>query len=241
MLSNYISEMEEKMKYECILFDADDTLFDYGMAESHALSHAFAHFGLPTGAQEYAASYQEINHALWKDFEQGLITSAALRVERFNRLFAARKLTFKPEEFSEAYLRFLGEGTFLIQGAAELCGELTGCRLAVITNGISDVQHARIKGSPLSEVFEAVIVSEETGYQKPETGIFDYAFAKLKLSDRRKVLIVGDSLTSDIRGGNNYGIDTCWFNPLGKSGDPEILPTYEIRSLDELVEIVNRA
>lgn len=111
----------------------------------------------------------------------------------------------------------------------------------MITNGISDVQHARIKGSPLSEVFEAVIVSEETGYQKPETGIFDYAFAKLNLSDERKVLIVGDSLTSDIRGGNNYGIDTCWFNPLGKPGDPEIVPTYEIRSLDELVEIVKRA
>ncbi|QUL58010.1 YjjG family noncanonical pyrimidine nucleotidase [Paenibacillus tritici] len=227
------------MRYDCVLFDADDTLYDYGMAESHALSHAFSHFRLPTGAQEYAASYQEINRSLWKDLEQGKITSAALRVERFNRLFAAHELKFKPDEFSEAYLRFLGEGTFLIQGAAELCGELAGCRLAIITNGIKDVQQSRIKGSPLSEVFEAIIISEETGYQKPETGIFDYAFEKLKLADKRKVLMVGDSLTSDIQGGINYGIDTCWFNPLGKPGDPEITPTYEIRSLDELLEIVN--
>ncbi|NQX47481.1 noncanonical pyrimidine nucleotidase, YjjG family [Paenibacillus tritici] len=227
------------MRYDCVLFDADDTLYDYGMAESHALSHAFSHFGLPTGAQEYAASYQEINRSLWKDLEQGKITSAALRVERFNRLFAAHELKFKPDEFSEAYLRFLGEGTFLIQGAAELCGELAGCRLAIITNGIKDVQQSRIKGSPLSEVFEAIIISEETGYQKPETGIFDYAFEKLKLADKRKVLMVGDSLTSDIQGGINYGIDTCWFNPLGKPGNPEITPTYEIRSLDELLEIVN--
>lgn len=226
------------MKYDCILFDADDTLFDYGMAESHALNHAFAHFGLPTGAGDYAASYQEINRALWKDYEQGRITSAALRVERFNRLFAAHDLALKPEEFSDAYLRFLGEGTFLIQGAAELCAELTGCRLAIITNGIRDVQHARIKGSPLSEVFEAVIVSEETGYQKPETGIFDYAFARLGLTDKSRVLIVGDSLTSDIQGGINYGIDTCWFNPLDKPGVPGIAPTYVIRSLDGLLEII---
>ncbi|AIQ27724.1 MULTISPECIES: YjjG family noncanonical pyrimidine nucleotidase [unclassified Paenibacillus] len=226
------------MKYECILFDADDTLFDYGMAESHALYHAFAHFGLPTGAEDYAASYKAINHSLWKDFEQGRITSAALRVERFNRLFAAHHLELKPDEFSEAYLRFLGEGTFLIQGAIELCGELAGCRLAIITNGIKDVQQSRIKGSPLSEVFEAIIISEETGYQKPETGIFDYAFERLKITDKSKVLIVGDSLTSDIQGGINYGIDTCWFNPLEKPGDPDVLPTYEIRSLHELLEIV---
>jgi 2-haloacid dehalogenase len=230
--------MEGIMKYDVILFDADDTLFDYGMAESHALYHAFAHFGLPTGAEDYADSYKEINHSLWKDFEQGRITSAALRVERFNRLFTAHQLELKPEAFSEAYLRFLGEGTFLIQGAAELCGELAGCRLAIITNGIKDVQQSRVKGSPLSEVFEAIIISEETGYQKPETGIFDYAFAKLGISDRSKVLIVGDSLTSDIQGGINYGIDTCWFNPLGKPGDPAVLPTYEIRCLAELPEIV---
>ncbi|QQZ63458.1 YjjG family noncanonical pyrimidine nucleotidase [Paenibacillus sonchi] len=225
------------MKYEVILFDADDTLFDYGMAESRALYNAFAHFGLPTGAEDYAASYKEINAALWKDLEQGRTTSAVLRVERFNRLFAAHKLDLSPEAFSEAYLKFLGEGTFLIQGAVELCRELAGCRLAVITNGIKDVQLSRIQGSPLSSTFEQIIISEEAGCQKPERGIFDYAFAKLGISDRSKVLIVGDSLTSDIQGGINYGIDTCWFNPLGKEGAPGIHPTYEIRELSELLEI----
>ncbi|AIQ67136.1 YjjG family noncanonical pyrimidine nucleotidase [Paenibacillus graminis] len=226
------------MKYEVILFDADDTLFDYGMAESRALYNAFAHFGLPTGAGDYAASYKEINAALWRDLEQGRTTSAVLRVERFNRLFAAHKLQLSPEAFSEAYLKFLGEGTYLIQGAVELCQELAGCRLAIITNGIKDVQLSRIQGSPLSGTFEQIIISEETGYQKPERGIFDYAFAKLGSSDRSKVLIVGDSLTSDIQGGMNYGIDTCWFNPLGKEGVPGIHPTYEIRELSGLLEII---
>ncbi|WP_438494194.1 YjjG family noncanonical pyrimidine nucleotidase [Paenibacillus sp. IHBB 3054] len=226
------------MKYEVILFDADDTLFDYGMAEGQAFLNVFAHFGLPTGAEEYAASYREINQALWKDLEQGRITSAALRVERFNRLFAHHKLEYSPEAFSEVYLRFLGEGTYLIQGAVELCGELTGCRLAIITNGIKDVQLSRIQGSPLCNTFEQIIISEEAGSQKPEPGIFDYAFAKLGITDKSKVLIVGDSLTSDIQGGMNYGIDTCWFNPLEKANEAGIKPTYEIRDLSELLGII---
>ncbi|WP_339317387.1 YjjG family noncanonical pyrimidine nucleotidase [Paenibacillus sp. FSL R10-2734] len=228
------------MKYAVILFDADDTLFDYGMAESHALTNAFLHFGMPTGAEDYALSYQEINDALWRDLEQGKISSAALRVERFNRLFAANALELDPEAFSEAYLRFLGEGTFLIQGAIELCGELAGCRLAIITNGIKEVQTSRIQGSPLCDTFEQIIISEEAGCQKPEIGIFDYAFAKLGITDKEKVLIVGDSLTSDIQGGINYGIDTCWFNPLGKENISGVQPKYEIRSLSELLDIVGK-
>lgn len=226
------------MKYDVILFDADDTLFDYGMAEGQAFTNVFTHFGLPTGAEEYASSYQTINRALWADLEAGRITSAALRVERFNRLFAAHQLDLNPEAFSEAYLRFLGEGTFLIQGAVELCRALAPCRLAIITNGIKDVQLARIKGSPLADTFEQVIISEEAGSQKPASGIFDYAFEKLGISDKRRVLIVGDSLTSDIQGGINYGIDTCWFNPLEKANDAGIRPTYEIRELAALLKIV---
>ncbi|WP_342566347.1 YjjG family noncanonical pyrimidine nucleotidase [Paenibacillus sp. FSL R7-0345] len=226
------------MKYDVILFDADDTLFDYGMAEGQAFLNVFTHFGLPAGAQEYADSYQEINRALWADLEAGQITSAALRVERFNRLFVRHNLQYNPEEFSAAYLRFLGEGTFLIQGAVELCGALEGCRLAIITNGFRDVQLSRIKGSPLAETFEQIIISEEAGHQKPGAGIFDYAFDKLGISDKSRVLIVGDSLTSDIRGGINYGIDTCWFNPLAKTNSAGVTPTYEIRELSELLDIV---
>ncbi|WP_410513664.1 YjjG family noncanonical pyrimidine nucleotidase [Paenibacillus sp. BR2-3] len=228
------------MKYDVILFDADDTLFDYGMAEGHALSSAFLYFGMPTGAEDYKASYKEINQVLWRDLELGRITSEVLRVERFNRLFAAHQLELDAQEFSAAYLRFLSEGAFLIEGAAELCGELSHCRLAIITNGIKDVQTSRIQGSPLCETFEQIIISEEAGCQKPETGIFEYAFAKLGISDKDKVLIVGDSLTSDIQGGINYGIDTCWFNPLGKVNESGIQPKYEISSLSELLDIAGQ-
>ncbi|BCG57566.1 YjjG family noncanonical pyrimidine nucleotidase [Paenibacillus sp. URB8-2] len=224
------------MKYEVILFDADDTLFDYGQAESYALREAFNQFGMPSGFDICAPAYKEINKALWRDLELGLISSAVLRVERFTRLFAAHGLDLDPESFSASYLNHLGEGIFLVEGAAELCDELAGCRLAVITNGIKEVQYSRIQGSPLRDTFAHIIISEEVGSQKPERGIFDHAFARLGLTaeDKHKVLIVGDTLTSDIQGGISYGIDTCWFNPSGKPRDPEIIPTYEIRSLSEL-------
>ncbi|WP_379132213.1 YjjG family noncanonical pyrimidine nucleotidase [Paenibacillus sp. sgz500958] len=227
------------MKYELILFDADDTLFDYEMAERHALHSAFEQFGYPAGAAEHTVVYKEINKALWRELELGLISSMALRVERFRRLFATQGLELEPEVFSEAYLKYLGEGSFLIPGAVELCGELDGLRLAIITNGIREVQTSRIQGSLLCNTFEQVIISEEAGCQKPEKGIFDYAFNKLGLTDKDKVLIVGDSLTSDIQGGINYGIDTCWYNPRGAVNASNLQPTYEIRDLSELLAITS--
>ncbi|WP_025701876.1 YjjG family noncanonical pyrimidine nucleotidase [Paenibacillus forsythiae] len=232
------------MKYDVILFDADDTLFDYKQSESYALREAFKQFGMPEGFEDCASTYNEINRGLWRELELGLISSAVLRVERFARLFAAHGLKLDPESFSAAYLFHLGAGTgtFLIEGAAEVCKELSGCSLAVITNGIKEVQYSRIQDSPMRDAFAHIIISEEVGSQKPEPGIFDHAFAKLGLTseDKRSVLIVGDTLTSDIQGGISYGIDTCWFNPHGKSGDPGIIPTYEIKALSELMSIVGR-
>ncbi|MEC0184753.1 YjjG family noncanonical pyrimidine nucleotidase [Paenibacillus peoriae] len=226
------------MKYEVILFDLDDTLFDFKKTERFALHNTFTQFGLPQGATEYKASYDEINSALWREAEEGQITSAELRVERFKRLFAVHELDFNPDAFSAAYLRYLGEGAFLIDGAVEICELLSDCRLAIITNGIKEVQTSRIQLSPLSHAFEQVVISEEVGYQKPQAAIFEYAFTKLAISDKSKVLMVGDSLTADIQGGNNYGMDTCWFNPAGKANTSEIQPTFEIKSLMELANIV---
>ncbi|MDQ0495350.1 YjjG family noncanonical pyrimidine nucleotidase [Paenibacillus brasilensis] len=226
------------MKYEVILFDVDDTLFDFKKAERHALQNTFTQFGLPEGATEYKASYDEINSALWREAEEGHISPADLRVERFKRLFAVHELDFNPDAFSAAYLRYLGEGAFLIDGAVEICEKLSDRRLAIITNGIKEVQTSRIQLSPLRSVFEQVIISEEVGCQKPQAAIFDYAFTKLAISDKSKVLMIGDSLTSDIQGGNNYGIDSCWFNPSGKTNTSEIQPTYEIKNLMELENII---
>jgi 2-haloacid dehalogenase len=232
--------MEVAMKYEIILFDVDDTLFDFSMSEKKALHKAFVEFGLPTGLAEYEANYKEISKVLWRDLEQGFTTLSELRVERFRRLFLAQELEINADTFSSVYLGYLGKETHLVQGAVELCDNLVSCRLAIITNGFTDVQTSRIGRSPLCNTFEHIIISEEAGFQKPEKGIFDYAFSKLQVTDKAKVLIVGDSLTSDIQGGINYGIDTCWFNPHLKENNIGIKPMYEIRKLSDLIKIVRK-
>jgi 2-haloacid dehalogenase len=232
--------MEVAMKYEIILFDVDDTLFDFSMSEREALHKAFVEFGLPTGLAEYEANYKEISKVLWRDLEQGLTTLSELGVERFRRLFLAHELEINADTFNSIYLGYLGKETHLVQGAVELCDNLAGCRLAIITNGFTNVQTSRIGSSALCNTFEHIIISEEAGFQKPEKGIFDYAFSKLQITDKTKVLIVGDSLTSDIQGGINYGIDTCWFNPHLKENNIGIKPTYEIRELTDLIKIIGK-
>lgn len=226
------------MKYETILFDIDDTLFDFGISEKKALHKAFLEFGLPAGVEEYRVSYKEISKVLWRDLEQGLTILSDLGPERFKRLFLKYELDIDANVFNSVYLGHLGKEIHLIQGAAELCGSLDGCKLAVITNGFGDVQRSRIGGSPLCNAFKHIIVSEDAGFQKPDKGIFDYAFSKLEIKDKASVLIVGDSLTSDIQGGINYGIDTCWFNPNRKENNIGIKPTYEIRELNDLLKII---
>ncbi|EES74954.1 MULTISPECIES: YjjG family noncanonical pyrimidine nucleotidase [Paenibacillus] len=231
------------MSYTHILFDADDTLFDYPKAENHALSRTLTEAGIPC-TDEVMKAYQTINQQLWRDLEQGLVKQAALRTERFTRLVKELGVTPRSqvEEISERYLELLGEGTFLLEGAYELCRDLkeAGFHLAIITNGIKKVQANRIAGSALAKMFEAVIVSEDTGYSKPHPGIFDYAFEALGLrqTDKSRVLIVGDSLTSDMKGGLNYGIDTCWYNPYHRPNTLNLRPTYEIRRLAEVKTLV---
>lgn len=226
------------MKYETIIFDIDDTLFDFGISEKNAFRKAFEEFGMPSAAEEYRPKYKEISKPLWLDLEKGLITLPELGTDRFRRLFLNYNLEMDPNRFNSVYLDYLGKEVHLVPGAVELCSSLAGCRLAVITNGFGEVQKSRISGSPLSGAFEEIIVSEEAGFQKPEKEIFDYAFSKLGLYDKTKVLMVGDSLSSDITGGVHYGIDTCWFNPNSKENNLDIEPTYEIRELTDLLRIV---
>lgn len=227
------------VNYHTILFDIDDTLMDFAISEKAALHNAFTDHGLPTGFHDYHASYRKISKVLWSDLEQGRIALQELGVERFKRLFREHKLDISAEAFSKAYLEHLGNETHLMPGAEALLNSLSHCRLAVITNGFGSVQKARIANSPISSRFEHVIISEETGFQKPHAGIFDWTFKQLGISEKQGVLIVGDSLTSDIQGGADYGIATCWFNPFGKENRLSIEPTYEISELSQLGPIIN--
>ncbi len=227
------------MAYQWLFFDADGTLFDYDLAEQKALQGAFRDFGLGF-LPEWAERYREINRQIWIDFENGRITAGKLRTERFQRLFDSIQVEADAVLFSRRYLENLAGASDLIDGVEEtLRGLHRRFRLALITNGLQDVQRPRLAGSPIRDFFDLVVISEEIGAAKPDPRFFDYAFQKIGSPPREAVLVIGDSLTSDIQGGINYGLDTCWVNPLGLPPDPHTQPTFEIRSLPELAPLID--
>lgn len=230
----------QPMKYEWLLFDLDGTLLDFKKAEAKALAATFAEFDEPSNGR-IIEQYHQVNSQIWLEFEQGLISQDALRVQRFARLFSKLGTADDPQAFSARYERHLGQGKDLIPGAVNLLQDLHGrCSMLLITNGIEDVQRPRLHGSIIEPFFQHIIVSGEVGVAKPAPEIFDAAFEAMGWPQKERCLIIGDSLSSDIRGGRDYGIDTCWFNPQGKTADPQIRPTYEIRRLDQLVELLTR-
>lgn len=221
------------MTYDLYLFDLDDTLFDFGETEKHALGKTFETFGIPDGLAAYRDTYRAISSVIWDDLEQGRITIEELKIERFRRLFAQHGLDIDAQDFGEQYVENLGHESHLIDGVKTMLAGLSDDRLAILTNGFTAAQHARIAGSPLHDTFEAIIASEETGFRKPQKEIFDYALNQLGVTDRSRVLMIGDSLSSDIQGGINAGIDTCWFNRHKAVNETSIVPTYEIHSWEE--------
>jgi YjjG family noncanonical pyrimidine nucleotidase len=227
------------MKYDWLLFDADGTLFDYDKAEASALQRAFSASGLGFH-EKFARTYREINGEIWLAFERGEITQTEIRTERFVRLSKAIGIDFDPRNFSQGYLKFLGEGSFLVEGTEELLSKLEGkVGLMLITNGLKDVQRSRLARSTIKHYFSDVIISEEVGSAKPDAHIFEVAFEKMGNPKKNKVLMIGDSLTSDIQGANQFGIDACWFNPQRRSRDQEVTIQHEIKHLSEILGIIS--
>lgn len=226
------------MTYEWLLFDADGTLFDYDRAEAHALLTTFAEMGLPHN-ETATTVYRDINAQMWRDFEQGLITQEALRSARFTAFLEAMGLSGDAEVLSEAYLLNLGRAAFPLDGAVELIQNLAPrFKLALITNGIPAVQRGRLALSAMGPYFESITISGEVGFAKPDGRIFDAAFAAMGNPCKESVLLIGDSLSADICGGNLYGLATCWYNPHGTPPDPAIPATLEVRSLAELPSLL---
>jgi 2-haloacid dehalogenase len=222
------------MQYKWLLFDADNTLFDYDRAESTALSKTLSQFGVAF-TPDYLTSYQRINKQLWKDLEKGLITPGVLGVRRFESLFAELQLDLSPQAFSPAYLEQLATCSELIDGAFEILQAFHGrYRLGILTNGLKAVQQSRLASSPIRDYIEAMVISEEVGASKPHQAIFDAAFERMGRPLKSEVLMIGDSLSSDIEGGYRYGLDTCWYNPTNQSHSTDLKITYQIKSLGEL-------
>ncbi|MBN2546479.1 MAG: YjjG family noncanonical pyrimidine nucleotidase [Spirochaetes bacterium] len=230
----------KKKKYKLILLDADNTLLDYKKGEEKALRETLNQFHVNENINDYINSFKIINSDIWIELENGTITKEKLRIERFTRLFNERRVNINIKNFAEKYIGHLKGQSDLLQGAAEICAYLCAKKytLSVITNGIKEVQCSRITKSKINKYIENIIVSEEAGFNKPHQGIFEYAFKISKYENKKNALIIGDSLSSDIKGGYNFGIDTCWFNPLEEKLTVDFKPTYIIKKLEELKEIL---
>ena len=228
------------MKYDTLLFDADNTILDFDKSEEQALRQAFDECSLPFGANTLP-TYRKNNIRQWQLFEQGIIEKSQVLVNRFAETFAELNLpSEKVDRASALYEEYLHYGYYTVAYAEEVLEELgKNCRLFIVSNGVKSIQDSRMKGSGLGKYFIKRFVSEEVGFPKPQKGFFDYCFERISDFDKSRAFIIGDSLTSDIQGGVNAEIDTCWFNPNHIVNSSDIMPNYEIDDLRQLTSIVN--
>jgi YjjG family noncanonical pyrimidine nucleotidase len=227
------------MRYPWILFDADDTLFDFHKSARYSLEQTLVHYQI-NGRDDYWQVYEYINKETWTAFERQEITAVELRRIRFERFLDAIGEYREPLEMNAHYLMELSKTRFLIKGAQELMEELLEkkYRLGLITNGLKEVQRPRIAQANLEEYFKVIVVSDEIGVAKPHAGFFEHAFLQMGFPGKDQVLVVGDSLHSDIQGGQNFGLDTCWFNPQKSANLTAHRPTYQIEKLEDLKKIL---
>lgn len=222
------------MKYDWILFDADNTLFDFTGASAKAFTELSNHLNLQ--GDDLYDHYEKCNHQCWKELEDGKIDQVELRAKRFRMFFDILGLNLDALAANKYYLEQLVENSQLISGARELVSDLAEAeyKLGIITNGLKEVQRPRLKKVEMYDQFEVIVVSDEIGYSKPNSRFFDHVFQDMGKTEKSKVLVVGDSLNSDIQGGNRYGLDTIWYNPNRVENQTPHKPNETIHDLHEL-------
>lgn len=226
-------------KYKLLFFDADDTLFDFKKSELFAFEKLLSKIKINSDFGQSISLYRNISDKLWLDLEKGTISLEELKILRFKLFSKKMNLSYRPETLSKMYLDYLGEATFLMDGAIDILSYLKEKYLIVIiTNGISYVQNKRLEKSAIKEYIDGMVVSEEVNISKPNPQIFEYTFEKFNFYDKDSILMIGDSLTSDICGGINAGIDTCWLNHNNIINSSGSTPTYEIKQLIELKNLL---
>ncbi|MFP5310603.1 MAG: YjjG family noncanonical pyrimidine nucleotidase [Actinomycetes bacterium] len=226
-------------RYDWLLLDLDGTVLDYTRAETDALHATLTGLGLAVD-DALTTAYREINAAAWTAYERGELSPAELRVRRWRELIGRHGLDADAEATAQAYVENLAAGHVALEGALDAV-EALAChhRIGVVTNGFASVQRPRMAASGVDRHAEVVVISDEVGHSKPDPAIFDVAFAAMGQPDRRRVLMVGDSLASDVAGGVAYGLDTAWVAPPGAAVPPaDLTPTFRVAALSELVELL---
>lgn len=224
-------------KYNTLLFDIDDTLLDFQLAQRQAFKKLLEVHNVEF-SEEILKKYDSYNKNLWNKLEIGELSREELLSTRFSGFFKLLKV--EPlNNCDDTYRNFLSEGDQLFPGVLDLLEKLKNTHnLYIVTNGIADTQKNRIKNNKLNNYFKNIFISEEIGFQKPNIKFFEKAFEKIEYQiDKNKTLIIGDSLSADIKGGQNIGIDTCWINPNSLINTLENEPTFIIKNVTELMNI----
>ncbi|MGN0487076.1 MAG: YjjG family noncanonical pyrimidine nucleotidase [Acutalibacteraceae bacterium] len=228
-------------KYTTLLMDADDTLLDFAADENAAFFRVMKQYGVPM-SQESAEIYRQINLSLWKALERGEITKPELKQTRFRLFFDAIGYDFQGDclEFNERYLGFLGEGGRLMEGARETLDELNkrSYDIYIVTNGVAATQRKRLERSGLIGLIHDIFVSDAVGAPKPKKEFFNFVLSRLPEKDKSKILVVGDSLTSDIRGAMNADLDSVWVNHKKEALPSAFAPTVTVGEISDLLGLL---
>lgn len=227
------------MKYTHLLIDMDGTLFDFNSAEKAALIKTCSYLGCEYSSDLHII-YHNINLSVWKDYEQGKMTQHELQEKRFLLFQSMIDTNRNNRQVNNYYQSQLEKQNQLLPGALETVQQLynRNCKLYIATNGTSSTQRKRFFSTPLSNYFIDIYISEEIGFQKPKTEFFNYCIGKIN-ADKKDILMIGDSLTSDILGGYQSGIDTCYINPTSLVlKNEDIKPTYIIPNISQLLDII---
>ena len=226
-----------KLKYKFLLFDLDHTLLDFDAAEDIALTQLLEEEGVED-IQTYKDYYVPMNKALWKDLEQKKITKAELIKTRFAKLFAHFVIEKDGAYLAERYQFFLSKQGQTFPGVEDLLKKLIskGYELYAATNGITYIQTGRLEQSGIAPYFKEIFISEQLHTQKPDAEFYEKIGARIPNFDKNQTLMIGDSLSADIQGGNNAGIDTIWYNPHHLENKTQAQPTYEVDSYQALLD-----
>lgn len=227
-----------------VLWDIDGTLLDFGQAENYAIKRCFEIFEMGACTDEMVERYSAINTKYWERLERNEITKQEVLVGRFREFFETEGLAVeKAEQFNEEYQVRLGDKVFFNDDGKELVWELRerGILQYAVTNGTLTAQRRKLAASGLDRLLSGAFISDEIGVEKPNMGFFEHVFSALSQAgdfNKDEIMIVGDSLTSDIQGGNNAGIVSCWYNPNGNKNTKGLRIEYDIRKLDELRRVL---
>lgn len=229
-------------RYDVLLCDADNTIFDFNKAEENAFALTCAYMGFES-SDALLETYSKINAALWKLLEEGGITQKVLRVRRFEQfLDVIGKSDLDAVDMAREYAEQLGRQSVPIDGAIEAIARWSKMvPVIIVTNGISRIQHGRMEGSEVRHYIRGMVISEEVGVAKPDPKMLHIGMEMAGVTDRSRVLMLGDSLSSDIGAAANAGVDACWYNPKGQQNTKGLPVRYEIRDLDEVDAILKGA